>query len=133
VHGVNFEIQRSEYLEEASEQVYPCLEKVWDNRNETIRFVFENELKPGNGILRVNFTGEISDASKGGLKGLYRSKYQGPDGEDRFNYLTFFAPVAARFCFPCWDEPNFKATFTLSLVLPNELMGMSNMVRLMMN
>src|SRR5690606_10991695 len=32
----------------------------------------------------------------------------------------------ARRAFPCWDEPDFKATFETTLVVPSDLMAITN-------
>jgi aminopeptidase N len=42
--------------------------------------------------------------------------------------LFLFQPVACRQAFPCWDEPNFKATFDITLITPKNLRAISNMV-----
>lgn len=36
----------------------------------------------------------------------------------------------ARMVFPCWDEPSLKATFDLTLIVPKELVALSNTVML---
>ncbi|KAH7356774.1 peptidase family M1-domain-containing protein [Rhexocercosporidium sp. MPI-PUGE-AT-0058] len=40
---------------------------------------------------------------------------------------TFFEPIHARTVFPCFDEPCFKATFTVTLVVPNHVKCLGNM------
>ncbi len=44
---------------------------------------------------------------------------------DDFMY-TLLVPDRARTVFPCFDQPNLKATFTLSLTLPREWTALSN-------
>lgn len=91
--------------------------------DETAEFQFSQALPLGNHSLNINFTGEINDK----MKGLYRSKYLSPSGEERFAAVTQFEATDARRCFPCWDEPAIKATFDISLVVPPKLESLSNM------
>uniref|UniRef100_A0A453KPA7 Aminopeptidase n=1 Tax=Aegilops tauschii subsp. strangulata TaxID=200361 RepID=A0A453KPA7_AEGTS len=68
------------------------------------------------------------------LSGLYHPwylhrtscKYQ-YKGKERNMAVTQFESVDARRCFPCWDEPAFKAKFKLTLEVPSELVALSNM------
>uniref|UniRef100_A0A8R7QF21 Aminopeptidase n=1 Tax=Triticum urartu TaxID=4572 RepID=A0A8R7QF21_TRIUA len=48
-------------------------------------------------------------------------------GKERNMAVTQFESVDARRCFPCWDEPAFKAKFKLTLEVPSELVALSNM------
>lgn len=43
------------------------------------------------------------------------------------DYLyTLFVPDRARTCFPCFDQPDLKATYKLSLVIPNQWEAIAN-------
>lgn len=52
------------------------------------------------------------------------------DGEQRWMAVTQFEAASARRCFPCWDEPERKATFSLTLTAPKDRTALSNMVGL---
>lgn len=71
----------------------------------------------------IVFSGVLNDK----LRGLYRSKYLNEKGEERFAAVTQFESTDARRCFPCWDEPALKATFDISLIVPPDLVALSNM------
>jgi aminopeptidase N len=70
------------------------------------------------------------------MAGFYRSKYK-PKGEvpasvardDEFHYMfsTQFESCDARRAFPCFDEPNLKATFDVDLEVPEDQVALSNM------
>ncbi|XP_052892551.1 puromycin-sensitive aminopeptidase isoform X2 [Anopheles moucheti] len=90
---------------------------------ETACFVFGTEIPAGTAKLAVEFSGELNDK----MKGFYRSKYFSPTGEERYAGVTQFEATDARRCFPCWDEPAIKATFDISLLVPRNLVALSNM------
>ncbi|CAL8324484.1 unnamed protein product [Lota lota] len=60
------------------------------------------------------------------LLGFFRSSYL-LNQEKRYLAVTQFSPVHARKAFPCFDEPVFKATFSLSLRHDPEYTSLSNM------
>lgn len=91
--------------------------------DETLKLTFITTIKPGLYLLNIAFTGQIKD----NLKGLYRSKYTNEIGQVCYAAVTQFAATDARKCFPCWDEPALKATFDISLIVPPELVAVSNM------
>lgn len=76
----------------------------------------------GNAILEIDFTGTLNDK----LIGFYRSKYE-YKGKERHLATTQFEAADARRAFPCWDEPEAKATFDVSLLVDNNLTAISNM------
>lgn len=91
--------------------------------DETAVISFDKQLPQGNATLYCEFTGEINDK----MKGLYRSKYLTPVGEERYAAVTQFEATDARRCFPCWDEPAIKATFDITLEVPANRVALSNM------
>jgi aminopeptidase N len=70
------------------------------------------------------------------MAGFYRSQYKPTsapvssvpqyDGW-HFMFSTHFEPCDARRAFPCFDEPNLKATFDLTIEIPNDQVALSNM------
>ena len=76
----------------------------------------------GNQHLRMKFTGELNDK----LRGFYRSQYTNPEGETAYLATTQFEATDARRALPCWDEPAVKATFQVTLNVPEEMAAVSN-------
>ncbi|CAK7562827.1 MAG: hypothetical protein SEPTF4163_000683 [Sporothrix epigloea] len=82
--------------------------------------------------LTLSFTGKLNHD----LAGFYRSQYK-PTGpvsastphDDDFHYMvsTQFEACDARRAFPCFDEPNLKATFDFAIEIPDDLVALSNM------
>ncbi|KAG5331089.1 AMPE aminopeptidase, partial [Acromyrmex charruanus] len=77
----------------------------------------ENNIKSGLYNLNLEFNGSLKDK----IVGFYNSKYQYKSdkiNETRYIATTKFEPTYARQAFPCFDEPNFKAEFSIKLVHP---------------
>ena len=78
--------------------------------------------QPGAGRLSLSFTGTLNDQ----LRGFYRSTFTDEDGDERVIATTQFESTNARRAFPCWDEPDLKAVFEVTLVVPDGLMAVSS-------
>ncbi|EDW98314.1 aminopeptidase N [Drosophila yakuba] len=62
------------------------------------------------------------------LDGYYRSSYVDPvANETRWISITHFEPASARLAFPCFDEPGYKAPFSITLEYHKKFTGVSNM------
>ncbi|XP_059641854.1 aminopeptidase M1-like [Cornus florida] len=95
---------------------------VEDGDDEMLVLVFDQVLSVGDGVLGISFSGVLNEH----LKGFYRGTYI--DGDVKKNMaVTQFEAVDARMCFPCWDEPAFKATFKITVDVPSDLTALSNM------
>ena len=82
----------------------------------------ERPLAAGDAVLELQFDGRISH----GLLGFYRSTYVDEAGADRVLAATQFEAPHARAAFPCFDEPEFKAIFAITLVVADGLLALSN-------
>ena len=84
---------------------------------ETVALRFPVPLPAGPARLEIAFNGEILER----LRGFYRSQ------KDSARYAsTQFEAADARRAFPCFDEPEFKARFALTLVVPTGVTAVSN-------
>lgn len=93
-----------------------------DKDSEQLLVNFENAINPGTWILEIQFSGELTDK----LRGFYRSRFNAPDGSSQIIATTQFEATDARRAFPCWDEPDRKATFEITLDVPKDLLAVSN-------
>jgi puromycin-sensitive aminopeptidase len=93
-----------------------------DEKADTATFDFKQQLPVGEAALHIVFTGILNDQ----MAGFYRTKYS-VGNEQRWGACSQFEPTDARRALPCWDEPNVKAIFTVTLIIPKELLGLSNM------
>ena len=87
----------------------------------------ELEIKLGEKIrgsctVHLEFEGILNDR----LLGFYRSKYQ-QNGKTKYLATTQFEAADARRAFPCWDEPEAKATYDISIIAENKFTAISNM------
>ncbi|XP_071492862.1 aminopeptidase N-like [Diadema antillarum] len=73
--------------------------------------------------LSVSYQAHFNDK----LIGLYKSKYDTSNGKTEDIVASFLSPINARLVFPCFDEPAFKANFTVSIVHPSAYIALSNM------
>ncbi|MDB6020544.1 MAG: pepN, partial [Pedosphaera sp.] len=95
--------------------------KINDDK-QSVRLKLPHELAPGNYQLALEFAGQIGEQAQG----LFYVKYSTPSGK-KVMLGTQMEPTDARRMFPCWDEPVFRATFDLTVSLPEKLSAISNM------
>jgi puromycin-sensitive aminopeptidase len=93
-----------------------------DATTERLTLRFGTELRPGRHVLHVGFAGALNDK----LLGFYRSTYTAEDGTEHVIGTTHFEPTDARKAFPCWDEPDLKAVFAITLVADEDLAILAN-------
>ena len=79
-------------------------------------------LAPGRVSIELDFEGVFNER----LIGLYLSRFTADDGTEHKLATTQFEATAARKCFPCWDEPEFKARFALGLIVDDSLVAVAN-------
>ncbi len=93
-----------------------------DPETERVTFTLSRALSAGEAHLRIRFTGVLNDK----LRGFYRSTFTDTDGIEQVIATTQFEATDARRAFPCWDEPDHKASFAISLIVDEELFAVSN-------
>jgi len=94
----------------------------FDEDKQRVTLGFGSVIAPGKYQLHLSFAGELNDQ----LHGWYRSTFIDAAGDERVIATTQMEPSDARRAFPCWDEPNFKAVFGVTLDVNNDLAAFSN-------
>ncbi|KAG5924715.1 hypothetical protein E4U42_004567 [Claviceps africana] len=105
----------------------------YDERAQRATITFDQELPvTAKASLVIRFEGIINNE----MAGFYRSKYKPTvppadsvprDDEWHYMFSTQFESCDARRAFPCFDEPNLKATFDLEIEVPADQVALSNM------
>lgn len=94
----------------------------YDKKTQTTKMSFDTELNLDNVELYVKFVGELNDK----MAGFYRSTYE-QDGVTKYLATTQMEPTDARRAFPCYDQPDSKARFDISLISDSKFTCLSNM------
>ncbi|MEJ0047793.1 MAG: M1 family metallopeptidase [Rhodospirillales bacterium] len=94
-----------------------------DPKTQTATLHFDKPLAAGTHTLTIDYTGPIPQTPAG----IYYNDYKTEAGAAARMLVTQFEVADARRMFPGWDEPAFKARFSLSVVLPEHLTAISNM------
>jgi aminopeptidase N len=94
-----------------------------DEAKQQLTVTLPSAAKVGTHSMTFAWDGKINTTSAG----FFAIDYNNPDGSAaRMLATQFEAPDARRFA-PLWDEPSFKAKFTLSAVAPGDQTAFSNM------
>src|SRR5207245_6065801 len=88
-----------------------------DDKDQTATLTVPQPLEKGTAEIHVRYGGVLNDS----LRGFYLSK-----GKARNYAVTQFESTDARRAFPCFDEPAFKATFDVTLVVDRGDTAISN-------
>ena len=93
-----------------------------DNEYEIMKISFDDYLSEGQLILSLKYKGILNDK----LRGFYHSTFTDNNGIKQSIATTQFESTDARRAFPCFDEPEYKAVFSVSLVIDKKLFCVSN-------
>jgi len=92
-----------------------------DEKKEELSIKLSQKIK-GVATISLEFQGILNDR----LLGFYRSQYK-QNGKIKYLATTQFEAADARRAFPCWDEPESKATFEISIIADGKFSAISNM------
>jgi puromycin-sensitive aminopeptidase len=81
-----------------------------------------DDIPVGATMIDITFTGTLNDK----LRGFYRSTYYDDDGVEHVIAASQMQSTDCRSAFPCFDEPEFKAIFGVTLVRQADHLSISN-------
>lgn len=124
VHSTYINVTSSRLQDNTIGADIPILRSYQSSPDELLIVELDQELSsPGNVSLTLSFEGSLD-----GIVGIYKSTYTDSiTKEQRFLTSSKFEPTYARRAFPCFDEPNIKAEYTITLVHRPEYTALSNM------
>jgi aminopeptidase N len=102
--------------------VAPARSIAVDKDAQTVTLSFPHPIEAGQYKLRIAYSGQINKFGRG----IYSIDYRTDDGRKQM-IASHSEPSDARRIFPGWDEPAFKATFDLTVTVPERFMAVSNM------
>ncbi|XP_040277503.1 endoplasmic reticulum aminopeptidase 1 [Bufo bufo] len=125
LHGKNLVITKTSVERlKGSRLVQQDLHLLESPASEQIALQADDPLSPGeNYTLHITYSANLSDS----FHGFYKGSYRAPDGEIRVLASTQFEPTAARMAFPCFDEPAYKASFSIKIRREAKHSAVSNM------
>src|SRR6476620_6194508 len=94
-----------------------------DEQAQTATLTFPSELTNGAYRLDIRYSGKINTQANG----LFALDYKNKEGKDARSLFTQFEAADARRFVPSWDEPDYKATWDLTAMVPANQMAVSNM------
>jgi puromycin-sensitive aminopeptidase len=120
LNAAELEISEASVRPPAGDPVRPVI--MLDEPSERLRLRLPQRLAKGDATIALSFTGTLNDQ----LRGFYRSTFTDPGGRTRTIATTQMESTDARRAFPCWDEPDRKAIFEVTLVVDDDLLAVSN-------
>ncbi|XP_054033774.1 endoplasmic reticulum aminopeptidase 1 [Dryobates pubescens] len=126
LHGKRLNISEATLAEDAVGEAAagPALRVLQEPSRELVALLAPRPLLPGRRYtIRIRYRARLSQS----FHGFYNSSYRTRQGELRVLAVTQFEPTAARMAFPCFDEPAFKATFSIRIRRDPEHLALSNM------
>ncbi len=98
------------------------LQVTLDEGRERASFVAGAAIPAGEYVLSCHFSAPLGEK----LRGFYKSTFTDSAGNERVIASTHFEATDARRAFPCFDEPEMKAVFSITLDVPEGLFAVAN-------
>lgn len=120
LHALDLKITNPQ-LRDAKGRLYPVT-MLPAPKEEMVAFSAPRELAPGKYTLRTAFSGTLNDK----LRGFYKAPYTDTKGKQQIIATTQMEPADARRMIPCFDEPDMKARFKITVHTLPTLTAISN-------
>ena len=128
VHGADVQTEQGK-----TEGSIKATKTTYDEKNQRATIHFDQSIPQSHkAVLSIAFQGTMNND----MAGFYRSKYKplveaskSVPKDDQFHYMfsTQFESSDARRAFPCFDEPNLKASLEFEIEIPEDQTALSNM------
>ncbi len=122
LNAVDLQVASVRFMDAAGQSRYGEPKVTVDEAAQTATVAFEKKVPSGQYWLAIDYTGKIGTQATG----LFAIDYDTAAGRKRALFTQFEAADARRMI-PSWDEPAYKATFTLEAIVPQGQMAVSNM------
>jgi puromycin-sensitive aminopeptidase len=119
LHAAELEIIGSKVVDKDANEIAATAKPSEDER---LILELADSLSAGDCTIVIEFSGSLSSK----LSGFYKSTFHDSKGNEKVIATTQFEPTDARKAFPCFDEPDMKAVFEVSLIVDEELFAVSN-------
>ncbi|KAG1971315.1 endoplasmic reticulum aminopeptidase [Pimephales promelas] len=124
LHSKNLQISKAQLLESRHHRDLQTSE--FEANEQIALFADGFTFEKGNHLVYLEFYANLSDS----FHGFYKGRYTTNSGEVRMLASTQFEATHARAAFPCFDEPAFKANFTIRVHREPRHISISNMPKL---
>src|SRR5271155_233042 len=120
------------HINDALAKICAMKDVSYNTKDERATLSLSQPIPAGDAILAIKFTGVMNNA----MAGFYRAKYKpavtpaasiAKEGDYHYMLSTQFEACDARRAFPCFDEPNLKASFEFEIEIPEDQVALSNM------
>jgi aminopeptidase N len=119
LHGRDLIVSRA-LLKTSATETMDAKSISYDEAREYVNLQYPKEVPVGPLQLTVEWSGLVGT----GTEGLYRSEYvneANPTGPKKVLLATQMEPTYARRVFPCFDQPDYRAFWTITVEAPVEL------------
>jgi puromycin-sensitive aminopeptidase len=123
VNSLDLTVEKVAIRGEEGEETSPIQARVSINPHlQQATFDFGRKLEAGRYEISVAFKGCFNEK----LRGFYRAYYTDENGGKQILAATQMEPTEARRMFPCFDEPDFKASYQITAIVDSDLKAVSN-------